>query len=182
MSGMSQLAVLIYGLVVCACLAAMVVAARAADRRSDGLHWLVAAALFAGLIALRLAGFEDRLRDMARGWALVEGGYAGRAVWQVPLVLGIALVGLALAGLFVRQWRRARRGSRARLVLLARFAMLGLVPLYGLRLVSLHQVDMVLYSGPFRINWLLEAAICAAVGGSAVVYAWTRRARARPLN
>ena len=177
MSLMSQIAVIAYCMIVLACVAAIRVAAQHPDRRSDMTHWLAAAAVFAGLAAFRIGQIEDRLRDFARDASKADGVYELRAEVQVPLVVLAGLVGLGMMFLLVRLWRRERPGSRARLVLLSRFALLGLVPLFGLRLVSLHQVDYVLYSGPVRINWLIEGAICAAVGGSAAVYTLRKRTR-----
>ena len=177
MSLMSQIAVIVYCVVILACVAAMRVAAQHPDRRRDMAHWLAAAAVFAGLAAFRIGQVEERLRDFAREVSQADGVYELRAEVQVPLVILTGLAGLGMMVLFVRLWRRERPGSRARLVLLSRFALLGLVPLFGLRLVSLHQVDYVLYSGPLRINWLIEGAICAAVGGSAAVYTLRKRTR-----
>ena len=179
MSGMSQLAVLVYALVTLACLAAVRAAAPQSDRRGDLYHWLACAASFAGLIALRLGQVEDRLRDAGRGWARAAGEYQSRSELQLPVVLLMAALGLAIAYVFLRLWRATRRGSRARLVLCSRFALLGLVPLFGLRLVSLHQIDRVLYAGPLRFNWVIEGAICMVVGGCAALYFLRIRGRSR---
>lgn len=179
MSGMSQLAVFVYMLVIAGCLAALPVAAQQANRRGDVLHWLAGAAIFAGLAALRISNLEDRLRESAREWVRVSGIYSERAELQLPLVLAVCLIGLGIFALFVRLWRRTRPGSRARLVLYSRFALLALVPLYGLRLVSLHQIDRVLYDGPLRINWLLEGVIWLTVGGCSTIYALRKRNRIR---
>jgi hypothetical protein len=179
MSAMSQVAVFVYLLVIAGCLAAVPVAAQQADRRGDALHWLAGAAIFAGLAALRVGNLEDRLRDGVRGWAQVSGSYAERAEWQLPVVLAAVLAGLAILLLFTRLHPKMRPGSRARLVLYSRFALLALVPLYGLRLVSLHQVDRVLYEGPLRINWLLEGAVWLTVGVCATFYAMRKRSRGK---
>jgi cell division protein FtsW (lipid II flippase) len=178
MPGMGLLAIALYLAVIFACFAA-VAAARQADRRGDALHWLACAAVFAGLIAMRLINAEERLRGSAREWVRQSGNYAQRGELQLPLALLIGVIGVAVAAQFVRQWRRERPFSRARLVLAARFALLGLVPLFGLRLVSLHAVDQVLYHGPLRLNWLAEGAICLAVGGCAAFYARRKRGRMR---
>jgi len=179
MSWMSQLAVLVYGLVMLACLAAVRAAAPQSDRRGDLYHWLACIAAFAGMIALRVGQVEDRSRDAARGWAQQAGEYQSRFELQLPVVLLMAALGLVIAYVFIRLWRASRRGSRARLVLLSRFAVLGLVPLFGLRLASLHQIDRVLYSGPLRINWMIEGVICVVVGGCAALYFLRIRGRGR---
>ena len=177
MSLMSQVAVIAYCLVILACIAAMRVAGQHPDRRSDMAHWLAAAAVFAGLAMFRIGQMEDRLREFTRAWTRAEGDYAMRSALQVPLVVLIAVAGLGMVFLFIRLWRRERPRSRARLVLLSRFALLGLGPLFALRLVSLHQVDYVLYSGPLRLNWLIEGAIFLAVGGCAALYTLRKRTR-----
>lgn len=177
MSLMSQMAVIGYCVVILACIAAMRVAAQHPDRRRDIANWLVAAVVFAGLAGFRIGQMEDRLREFARGWLRADGVYEIRAELQVPLVGLIVLAALGMLFLFYRLWRRERPASRARLVLLAQFALLGLVPLFALRLVSLHQVDTVLYGGALRLNWLIEGAICLAVGGSAAMYTLRKRTR-----
>jgi cell division protein FtsW (lipid II flippase) len=168
---------MLYVLVIVACLAAAPVAARQPNRRGDAIHWLAAAAVFAGLIALRVSQAEERARGAAREWLRQTGSYAQRAEWQAPLALLIALAAVGGAVWFARAWRRERPFSRARLVLASRFALLCLVPLFGLRLVSLHAVDQVLYRGPLRANWLAEGAICAVVGGCAAFFALRKRSR-----
>ena len=178
MSLTSQLAVFLYGLVILTCLAAAPVAARQPDRRSDLWHWLAAAVVFAGLGALRLVQAEDRIRGFAREWSRAAGAYQDRTGLQIAAVVAIVVIGCVFTGLFIRSWRASRPFSRARLVLVSRFALLGLIPLFALRLVSLHAVDRVLYNGPIRLNWMLEGAISLAVGGSAILYA--RRKRSRP--
>ena len=180
MSGMSQLAVLVYALVALACLAAMRAAAPQSDRRGDLYHWLACAGVFVGLLALRLWQVEDRLRDAVRVWARGTGEYQSRAELQLPVALLMAALGLAIVYVFIRLWRERRPGSRARLVLSSRFAVLGLLPLFGLRLVSLHQIDQVLYAGPLRINWMIEGVICIVVSGCAALYFLRIRGRNRP--
>jgi uncharacterized membrane protein len=175
MSVMSLLALLVYGVVIFSAFAAAVMALRRGDRPGDLPHWIAAAAIFTGLALMRLLDGEERFRELARGMIQVAGRYEDRAILQLPLALVVLTAIIGLAWLFFRQWRRTRHGSRARLVLLSRFALLGLVPLYALRLVSLHQVDRLFYSGPVRLNWVLEGLICLAVGLTAGVYAWSKR-------
>lgn len=163
----------------CARLAGALPGALAGDRRTaeDRRHWLLGAAIFAGLALFRLVDGEDRVRAIARGAITAAGDYAERTAVQVPLAIGALIAVIVMFWLFARSWQATRRGSRARPVLLSRYALFALVPLYGLRLVSLHQTDWLLYSGPIRINWLLEGAICAVVGGAAGLHAHLSRQR-----
>lgn len=175
MSTMAMLATPIYALVVLACLGAALAARHQHDRKGDVWHWRFAALVFVGLWVMRLADGEDALRAALRESVRSAGQYGGREDWQVPLAISFALVALAIAVLFVRAWQKERRGSRARWVLLAQAGLSSLMPLFGLRLVSLHQTDRLLYSGPVRLNWLIEGAICATVALAA--YAYWRRCR-----
>ena len=60
--------------------------------------------------------------------------------------------------------------------------MLAFLPLYALRLVSLHDVDKVLYSGGIlRPNWLLDIGLSLTVAGAAFAYRRAyRKARSVP--
>ena len=169
MSNISILACLIYGMIALLCLAPAVTGSGALRR-----HWLAAAALMVGLIAMRLAGGEDRIRQAAREMAMQSGNYASRWEFQIPLALGVALAGTALLAGLLRHWRAAPRGSRQRLVIVSRFGMLGLLLLYALRLVSLHQIDAILYAGPLRLNWIFEGFSCLAIALPAFL-CWRQR-------
>ena len=155
----SIFALFFYGLVILACLAA----ARAPGRGRERRQWLVAALVFALLIALRLLDGEQRLRAIFREIVRNTGGYDQRWALQLPLAVAVAGLGVFLVLRFARRWQAAPRGSRRRLVLLAEAGLWGLVPLYLLRLVSLHAVDAVLYAGPLRLNWIIEGILCLMV-------------------
>lgn len=175
MSPMSMAAIGLYLAVLVACLLAAraaIAGARALrdGRRGDVAHWLALAALLALLAAFRLLEGEDLIRHGARGAMVGMGNYGGRRAVQVPLAVAALLAGIGCGWLFVRRWRAARPGSRARPVLVARFAALAFAPLYGLRLVSLHQTDRLLYDGPLPLNWILEGLICVALAGAALAY------------
>lgn len=170
MSLMSMLALLVYFAAASLCLLAVPVAARQVGRPGDKFHWLACAVFFIGLAAARLAKLEDGLREAGRIWLKSSEVYGERAMWQAPAALAVFVAGFFFIWLFVHLWRRSRRGSRTRLVLVSRFAALSFIPLFGLRLVSLHQIDQLLYSGPLRLNWLLEGALCVAIVACALLY------------
>lgn len=179
MSQTSLAAIVVYAGVLGICLYAASVARSAGGRQGEVRHWLASAGIFASLAIFRLANGEDRVRALGRGAISAAGELADRAVVQVPLAIGVLLAVIVLAWRFARSWQISRRGSRERPVLLSRYALLALVPLYTLRLVSLHQTDWLLYSGPIRINWLLEGGICLVVAGAAAFHAHLSRQRIR---
>ena len=175
---MSVGAIALYGAVILTCIAAASAAANRTDRNGDRLHWQSVGFIFASLAIFRAFDGEEFVRGRARGLINEIGSYADRATFQVPLALIAFVLGLLVIWIFARQWRALRTGGRGRLVLTSRFALLALLPLYALRLISLHQTDWLLYSGPIRINWLLEFAISTAVGGAAAMYFKLARKRA----
>ena len=82
-----------------------------------------------------------------------------------------AAAGFALLLLLWVSWPRNSRSQRTRLVRLSQFAVLAFLPLYALRIISLHSVDQILYGGgPVRANWILEVGLCSVVAGCAALY------------
>lgn len=139
-----------------------------AERRS----WVLVAASFLGLALLRLVNAEELLRQSLRQTIIDQGVYANRWDVQRPLVA----VSMALAAvLFVWIVRRLSVpiGDRLDLpVRVALLAVLGFVPLLALRVISLHGTDMILYHGPLRLNWVLDAGLSLTVAASALIYIW----------
>ena len=97
--------------------------------------------------------------------------------FQLPIAVAILVLGFLVIIWFGSRWRSLRPGSRGRLVLASRFALFCYVPLYALRLISLHQTDQLLYRGPLPLNWLAEGGICAIVGLTAFLYSRIKRDR-----
>lgn len=177
MSSMSLAAIVVYAVVLVPCLLAARTARNFPDRPGDFVHWLAAGSVFAGLAFLRIVSAEDKVRDMVRSYTVNLGEYADRTSFQVPAVVAILLLGFLFVLWFANRWRLLRPGSRARLVLAARFALFCYLPLYALRLTSLHQFDQLLYRGPLPLNWVLEGGICALVAVTALLYSRIKRER-----
>ncbi len=167
---LDYLACLAYGLAAIVSLLAARTAHASGRGRGDMAVWLGGAALLSLLIVVRLADGEDIARGMLRGFAALEGFYNMRMAGQIAALI-------VLGGLLALGWRKfqadlvVKRGSiSAKFIRAAILAMFGFVLLYGLRVISLHAVDSVLYAGPLRLNWLLEAGLVILLSGAAGLY------------
>lgn len=147
--------------------------------RAEQWHWLAVAAAFVLLIAVRQFGVEELLRDSLRQTLRAEGIYGVRREFQRPLTAIIIVVGAGFG--LVAVLRFPGWSSRTRLaVWCARWATLGYIPLYCLRIVSLHATDVLLYRGPLRLNWLIDGGLAAVAGIAALAYALRLRQKAGP--
>ena len=180
MSIMSFAAIALYG--------AAIVAALSAARRSwlfarpphDTKLWLAIAAVLFALVIFRLGNGEDLLRQNVRAWARASDLYAARRDWQAPFATAVLLIG-AMAGFLVwRRWQKTRVDKGQWALRIALLAIAAFLPLYALRLISLHITDALLYSGPVRLNWILELGICGAVLVCAIFYG--ERVKRRPAG
>lgn len=154
------------------------VAAMSAARRSwvfarpqrETHLWLAIAAVLLALAVFRLGNGEDLLRQDVRAWAAASNLYADRRMWQAPFAAAVFL-GAALAGfLMMRRWQKSRVDKGQWALRIALLAVAAFLPLYAIRLISLHITDVLLYSGPVRLNWILELGICGAVLVCAIFY------------
>jgi hypothetical protein len=167
----------LYAVVLAACLWAAATAGKYRQPRAHRRMWVGIALVFAVLALLRIGGIEEVLRETFRGELRAEGSYDKRRALQTPLALGVIF---SLTGLFVwslwRQWR-ATSGRRNFALLVANAALVTMVMLLCLRIVSLHQIDMLLY-GPSKLNWVLDIGASLCVMAAAVLY--RRYVRQRP--
>lgn len=174
-----QFAILpLYLLVVLTALIAWQTAQRHGRSRSHSAHWIIVAIGFAGLMLIRIGELEVAARRWLRG-SLESGGlYAERWEFQAPLA-GIAICASAALTVYaVRAWPGPHSRS-ALLVWISRLALLGFVPLFGLRLVSLHTTDQLLYAGPVRLNWVIDGGLTLASLAAAGLYVANLRRRGR---
>lgn len=132
--------------------------------------WGAAVVLFMALIVLRLVDVEDHVRDLLRGLLTYEGEYGHRRAVQRPLVVAVLLAVMAMALLAMWKWAKWPSRRLDRLVFVAQAGMLGFIPLFALRIISFHAMDVLLYKGPIRLNWLLDGGFSLLVGGAAVLY------------
>ncbi|MFN3990788.1 MAG: hypothetical protein ACK4IS_11070 [Erythrobacter sp.] len=170
----------LYCLVALACLAAGLGARAAPANRQHLRVWIALAVMFLVLATMRSLGIEEWLRDELRTALRAQGSYQSRRDVQRPIAAGfVVLVAVfALSWLLLR--RPAARARRNMPLLLAGAAAGGMLLLVGLRLISLHQIDVLLY-GPLKLNWFADLGASLVVLGAALVYArqaWRARAAA----
>jgi hypothetical protein len=167
----------LYLIVLAGCMVAAFTSARYRQPPKHRLIWGLIAIAFLGLAIMRFTALEEIARVALRGLLMAEAAYEDRRVYQraIVMILFLAVSVLALFGL-MRQWQMARgRRNVAVVVALAGLAMM--VGLLGLRIISLHDIDKLLY-GPLKLNWFLDIGASLAVLGAAAGY--VRFVRQRP--
>jgi O-antigen ligase len=161
----------LYALVLAACLLAAITASRLRQPFAHRRTWVLVGLAFGALALMRIAGLEEIVRDVLRSELRVEGGYDQRRALQRPLAFGVIAVvsGLFAWGLW-HQWRAAQ-GRRNMALFVAFAALTTMVMLLGLRIVSLHQIDVLLY-GPAKLNWVIDIGASLTVLAAAAFYIW----------
>lgn len=175
-SPLSLAAAGLYVLVLVAAVSAAVVARGRKQADWQWRSWLLLAALFTILIAARVVDAENVLRDHLRDALRVDAEYENRREFQRVIVAGI----IAIAGMAAFWWAnriartiRGRRNFAVLAALACGFAMLFLI---GLRLISLHAVDALLY-GPIKLNWFGDIGLSLGVATAALFYIKVVRTR-----
>lgn len=159
----------VYLVVMAACLAA---ALSGASRRQPHGHvrqWFLILGLFAVLLALRAFGLEDGLRRTVRGALWAGDAYASRRDIQRPVAAFVTIVFSAVAFAMTYRFAKGGLGKRNVALGLAGMASLVMVAVVTLRIVSLHQIDELLY-GRLKINWIMDLGMSLVVLGSALFY------------
>lgn len=169
------LACLLYLGVAAACLAAW----RLADRREDRIRWSLIGIFFIAVAIWRGLGIETAIVTMMRETLLSDGLYQQRRDMQRPLAaLSVILISIALYLFYAKRPRgkgRPRDWSRFG-------AMVGvacLISIICMRIISLHDIDRLLY-GPIRLNWILDVGASALVAFSAWRFRQLSRRQAMP--
>ncbi len=167
---MNLLALALY-LLACGMAARAHMTARKTSRAPlERVGWAAVALGFLLVGIIRLTGAEDAIRVKVRMAMRASGEYAGRAQLQSTLVsLGLVL-GVAIIGWVWWRWSRRPAGRGEWLTRIGLLAIGGYVPLYALRLISLHNIDKLLYLGPVHPNWLIDGALAATACLSAFLY------------
>lgn len=159
----------LYMIVFAACAWAALTAVRLRQPHRHRLVWIAIAGAFALLALMRFTGFEELLRETFRSELRADGSYYDRRSLQRPLAVAVIYL---LGGLFAwgawRQWR-ASRGRRNLAVLAGNAGLVVMVILLALRIVSLHQIDRLLY-GPVKLNWIIDIGASLWVLAAAVLY------------
>lgn len=146
--------------------AACVIAAR---RGVHAARWWRMAALQALCFLEVLFGFRHRAHDVVDALLQARGWYAARG----PLQVGLLVVALGLAALTFVALIRLRRVDTS--VWIAAAATAAALWLFAIEMVSLHQVDAVMY---IQLGPLLLIGACWAVCAAVVVWASLRRGSA----
>ncbi|WP_340588358.1 hypothetical protein [Erythrobacter alti] len=176
----SLFSVAVYLAVMLVCIVAALLAHRDGAPHRHILSWALIGSCFVILMANRIGNIEHQLRETLRA-ALRDNShlsYNDRWDLQAPLFVLVVVIALLLVYFAWRSWSRTRNSKRIRYLLAAQIAILAFLPLLALRLISLHATDELLYSGPIRLNWILDGLLTGIVGLSALLY--IRRLRQKP--
>jgi hypothetical protein len=141
--------------------------------------WLSIAAVVAALALVRVAHLQYAVTDLGREEARQSGLYDVRRLFQVVLVGGLAATWCI--AVTVAAWRVPARRRRHLPAIAAAAAIIGFA---GVRAVSLHHIDAVLYNHPLagvRIVVLVEFVLLAALA-MAVLPALRPRGRTAPAG
>ncbi|MDJ0771630.1 MAG: hypothetical protein QNJ12_22785 [Ilumatobacter sp.] len=120
-------------------------------------YWFLSAGLLVAMGAARAWGLGERVGQIGREQAATDGWYESRRDLQALTVGVLGLIGLV--AVVVAIWRLPRRRRR---YLVHVFAMAGLIGFAAVRIVSLHQIDTVLYRrdvGGLRVVALVELCL-----------------------
>lgn len=173
---LSLSAAVVYLVIVAACLFAARTAFRFRQPPAHWKIWVAIALVFALLAGLRAMGAEEALRDALRDTLRSGGLYAQRRDIQLPIAVIAVLSGTALGALVLGLLSRRLRGMREFTLFGATAAVMGMALLMTLRIISLHQIDVLLY-GPLKLNWVGDIGISLTVLAMAALY--VRRVRMR---
>ncbi len=130
--------------------------------------WAALFCFFCVLLAMRVLDLEELSRDLMRDQLRSLGAYEGRRETQSLLAVGLSIVVISLSVFAVRRgWHKpsSRLEICLRLALLAAFVMVALI---GLRLISLHSIDAILYG--MRLNWVIDLGSATTVAICGIAY------------
>ncbi len=169
-SWLNVIAVLLYCAAIGSCLRAAASAGRSGLPKRHRSTFLGTAALFAFFALSRLLSGEDALREWLRAQLREQGAYADRGDIQAVLVVVLALIAIGAAAFLVKRLWSSRSRPLSFLRQATMLAGLSFAALYGLRIISLHSVDAVLYAGPLRPNWIGDIGLTLAITAMALIY------------
>lgn len=136
--------------------------------------WLSLAAMLAVLVLVRAAHLQHVFTDLGREEARESGLYDVRRLFQVTLLGGLAAAWCG--AVTVAAWRVPARRRRYLPAIVAAAAIIGFA---GVRAVSLHHIDAVLYNHPLAGLRIVVVVECALLGMLAVAVLLAVR-RSRP--
>lgn len=170
-------AIVLYGAVALACMAAGGTAAKLGQTSWNRNVWLALAGLFLVLIMLRGFGIEEAVRGALRSELRSDGGYEERRQMQGLIVAAVLVLAASAGGWWFYRATRKLRGRRNVATMAALLAGAAMVFLVGLRMVSLHMIDKALF-GAFKLNWIIDIGASLIVLAAAIYF--VRLVRARP--
>lgn len=157
-----------------ACLTAAAIALRQRQQIWHMRIWVIIAALYLGFAVVRAYGLEEAFRDELRAGLRGTAAYSERGGVQRPLSAAVIGLALGIGSVWLVSLCRKVRGRRNLAVIIAGASAGGHFCLLALRLISLHQIDAVLY-GPLKLNWILDVGATLTVLAAAFVYVRTVR-------
>jgi len=149
------------------------------NERQQAWHfrlWLGLAILFLSLALLRFLGAEEILRDLMRAALRADAAYERRREFQRPIVAGLVAILAAVCFWIAYRVARSVKGRRNFAVLMAGACGAGMVILALFRLISLHDIDALLY-GPLKLNWIADIGMSVTALGAAIFYLKVVRAK-----
>ncbi|CAH0497923.1 hypothetical protein NVSP9465_02995 [Novosphingobium sp. CECT 9465] len=161
----------VYIAVILACGIASGIAFRAKRPIEEPARWILFGTLFAILGLSRIFNIEEKLRSTARNFFFDSRSYEGRWEYQAPVAgAAFALMAAASIALVLLAQRKHRLPGRlGKALMAADLAAFGMISLVGLRLISLHSVDALLFRGP-HLNWIIDIGCSAAMIWAALRY------------
>lgn len=175
----STLSLIASGIYCVVLVCALLARRQAVNERQVDWHWrswTVLAFVFGVLALFRLFDIEELLRDQLREWMRSQQSYDTRRDFQGPLAAAFVVLAAGLGSFFIYRVKHLMWGRRNLAVLAASAAAMLLLGLWFVRLISLHAIDALLYSGPIRLNWIADMGLTASVAVSALFYVWVVRA------
>jgi hypothetical protein len=136
--------------------------------------WYLTALLFAALAGARAGHVAELIADVGREQAAAAGWYAHRRQYQALAVGSVAMVWFIVIA--VSLWRVPERRRRYLPMALVSFT---IVCYAGIRMVSLHQIDSLLYRTYIRntkVGAVIEVTLLVA---ALLLVFWHPRARSR---
>lgn len=157
-------------------------AARSAKMQGRGAkhftNWLIIAVFFLCLMAMRGLAIEDWTEDSLRRALKTGQIYQDRREMQAALAAGLASVSLIAAAFAARAAIRKIEDRGDMILLVANAASLAMAALVGLRLLSYHTIDALLYG--LRLNWVIDIGSTVAVAVCALLYLRFARRKKAP--
>jgi uncharacterized membrane protein len=168
-TGQSTLGAALYVVVALTCLAASVIARTRMRSQSHAAQWLMIGLIFALLFLSRAFDVEESVRNALRDTMRADGLYPERRMFQRRLVVGSIILGTLIISGLIYRFRRLLKGGRELALGVAILATATMCGLIVLRMISLHQIDALLF-GPFKINWIIDVGTSLFVTVSAGYY------------